>query len=223
MTDEARDLLAQVFHDDASGNAKFLVNGVGCLHLANGLWDCKVRASDAARTEAGAKLLGGYRRGELDGDLLVIQNEAIRTAEARVAALEGALRDLLAEQFCPASSGGSEGRWCLQHDDQPMASETECALIADARAVLAGAAASEDPDPDLVEWTADVNRRSGEYLARIAALEGALRSIVDATTELPEDAPFSDRYADGWHDRGDAIGQRAHDALAGATASVDVR
>ncbi len=54
MTDEAKALLAQVFHGDRDQG---IYGKRGCLHLDSGLWDCKVRASDAARTEAGARLL----------------------------------------------------------------------------------------------------------------------------------------------------------------------
>ena len=84
MTDEAKALLAQVFHDDAEEQQGIVPST--CLHLDSGLWDCKVRASDAARTEAGAKLLALAER--LDTTLEVTTDDY---AEARIAALEKAI------------------------------------------------------------------------------------------------------------------------------------
>lgn len=43
--------------------------------------------------------------------------------------LRDVLRDLAGEQFCVSTSGGTEGKWCCNHDDQPMVDETECALM----------------------------------------------------------------------------------------------
>jgi hypothetical protein len=39
------------------------------------------------------------------------------------------LRTLAGEQFCVATSGGTEGKWCCNHDDFPMVGETDCALM----------------------------------------------------------------------------------------------
>lgn len=43
--------------------------------------------------------------------------------------LRDVLRTLAGEQFCVATSGGTEGKWCCNHDDFPMVGETDCALM----------------------------------------------------------------------------------------------
>jgi hypothetical protein len=53
-----------------------------------------------------------------------------------VEVLAAALCDLLDEQFCPSTSGGTGGKWCLNHDDQPMVDDDQCYLIARCREAL---------------------------------------------------------------------------------------
>lgn len=43
--------------------------------------------------------------------------------------LRDVLRTLAGEQFCVSTSGGTEGKWCCNHDDFPMVGETDCALM----------------------------------------------------------------------------------------------
>lgn len=61
----------------------------------------------------------------------------INVADApRVRAVVEAFRDLLAEQFCPSSGGGTEGRWCLNHDNQRMVDDDHCELVVWCHGVL---------------------------------------------------------------------------------------
>ena len=56
---------------------------------------------------------------------------------ALLAVAEAAGR-LLDDQYCPATSGGTEGKWCLNHD-APMVDDLKCwtvAALADALAAL---------------------------------------------------------------------------------------
>ncbi len=142
MTDEAKALLVQMFHEAHESRSSF----VPCLHLDSGLWDCKVRASDAARTEAGKRLLllatiGAslipteavaavsepvvYAFGTDIGAKVDFSAQTPRAAEARIAALEGALRSIRTK----AEVHEGDGRL------------SDIALTANA--ALAGAAASE--------------------------------------------------------------------------------
>ena len=61
----------------------------------------------------------------------------IRVADGpQVRAVVEAFRDLLAEQSCPSTSGGTDGKWCLNHDDQRMVDDERCHLIVWCHGVL---------------------------------------------------------------------------------------
>jgi hypothetical protein len=64
-------------------------------------------------------------------------SETLRLLEARVEALEAALGDAVAEAWCVATSGGTGGKWCINHDT-PMATETECHWLDSLRSCLEG-------------------------------------------------------------------------------------
>lgn len=73
--------------------------------------------------------------------------EARATADAEVArltaerdALRAALTEAISEAYCPTTAGGTEGKWCLNHDT-PMVNEDRCAMVEGWMAALATPAA----------------------------------------------------------------------------------
>jgi len=66
---------------------------------------------------------------------------------AEVERLRAALDDLLAEQKCPSTSGGTEDQWCMDHG-YPMVDENRCSLIFCCEEVLAASVpAAPEPRP----------------------------------------------------------------------------
>jgi hypothetical protein len=73
-------------------------------------------------------------------------SEALKLLEARVKALEAALGDAVDEAWCVATSGGTGGKWCVNHDT-PMDTETECHWLGSLRSCLAGKGTLMPSDP----------------------------------------------------------------------------
>lgn len=81
----------------------------------------------------------------LEGDasaaevIAALKQPATGSVPAGPSALREALERLVSVSWCVATSGGTEGKWCCNHD-VPMADDNDCLLVRDCRAALANEA-----------------------------------------------------------------------------------
>lgn len=89
-----------------------------------------------------SETLRAYLRGRDDinpatvSSLLFFHENDLAAARAESDTLRAALTEAIAEAYCPATAGGTEGKWCLNHDT-PMVTPAICAMVKGWMAALA--------------------------------------------------------------------------------------
>lgn len=92
--------------------------------------DCRIQTDD--HSEACAR-----RSATLMAFIQRHRDAALAAARAESDALRAALTEAIAEAYCPTTAGGTEGKWCLNHDT-PMVTPAICAMVEGWMAALAG-------------------------------------------------------------------------------------